>query len=198
MLSNSGNTRNLKIRRKILLTNWIIELKAGQGWRDFVWDGGGLKLIESRAEMGKRDPECKSNKWGEDYFRSGHWSHEYRVDFENWVQIKLSSHADRYTLRKLYKGAHDLPGWISNEKLSTRVMDLILEQYDIRIEAEQKSAKLQLEVSKLKQKVMQLETLKKHLTDPAMRNAFEEHYTNSVRTLRYNAGIDIDLSQQDL
>ena len=198
-MSDSGkNTRNLKDRREAFLIKWLAEIKADQRWKEYIWDGGGLKLLRAREEMGKRDPECKIDQWGEDYFSSGHWSHKYRIDFEDWARNKMSSKVEPDMFGQRHKGAPDLPTWLPDENLSFKVMELILEYYNGRVDAEQKVAELQRDLKRFEQQVFRLEAQLKILTNPAGRNAVEEHYMNSVRTLRYNAGIDIDLSVEDL
>lgn len=199
MSNPNENTRTLKDQRESLLVNWIEGIKADGKWREFIWTNGELKLSDLRVELGTLDPECKSNRWGEDYFKDkAHWTYEHRINFEAWIRNKLSADVDRDLFGELIKGAPDLPPWLPNESLSNRVMVLIMEHYEGRVMAEKKAASLQREVYRLEQKVLRLETQQKNLVSPSGRNAVEEHYMNSVRTFRYGADIDIDLSQQDL
>lgn len=175
------------------MKEWIEKIKTDGKWREFIWNDGRLKLVEIRVELGKRDPDCLQGKWGDDYFKDKHhWTWDYRVKLEEWVHTKLSVGADRDMLGCLIKRAPELPEWLANENLSERVMLILKKMWEKYDDSVREVAKQKKRANDLEEQVLRLTAQAENLS------TVDEHYENSVRTLRYHAGMDINLSKEDL
>lgn len=183
-----------------MLLEWFKTLKDTGEWELFITPNNKLKVSMARAELGKIQNGPEGEPWNNDYFKARHWSQEHRENFEKWVlerqmsragvdkdlfggQLKEDLGLPLYLLRNV-----DLPKWLN---------DLILGLAEGRQIDKKEISKLQRRKGELEVKLLTLETMQKNLFIPA-RNAVDEHYMGSVRTLRYGAGMDIDLSKEDL
>jgi hypothetical protein len=202
--SDTGNTRDTKAMRESLLNNWFEGLKKNGAWKGRVKESGKLQVKNARRELyvlemkAKGLPPEDNGMWDENYFKPRHWSYQARQDFENWIQAELSMRPDRGLFGDLIEDLEIPILKLESLNVPEEAMDVIVEfaqkKLEEKREAQAKIKTLQSRINTLDEQVLRLQTVDDHQAQAAT----EEHYENSIRTIRYGAGMDIDLSQEEL
>jgi hypothetical protein len=194
------NTRVAKARREGILIKWFASLKVGDEWKKHVNENGELKVTEARQILTKLEADMMGadwdgKDWNSDYFKTRHWSNVERTNFESWVVDQLKSRFDRDLFGKRLKQDLGLPILeLETEDLPDWVMALIMELGAERREQKKEIASLKGDKNRLDEKLLKYDDQERSQAP----GTIDEHYMDSIRTLRYNAGMDIDLSQVDL
>lgn len=191
-----NNTRDIKASREKILFDWIEDLKTSGDWKKAINQAGKLKVAEARRQLYKRETGCSDQSWDNSYFKADHWSQILREEFEAWVVGERSKFAGYDLLGASIAENLNLPLWLDDVPLPEEVMELLKELAEGRKRDKETIKELKNRLEKRDRKILELETRQRNLDQRYL--AIEDHYLDSIRTLRYNAGIDIDLSQEDL
>lgn len=191
----SKDTRKKKGHRELILTQWFEDLKQDGLWKQFVNNNGNLKLAVARRRLYTIETG-KKGAWDNNYFKVHHWSYDAREDFEKWVATELARRPDYDLFGGQLKSSLDLPRWLEDGELPEGVLKLLIELVESRKSDKDEIKGLKSKLDKRDQKILELSTMLQNLDH--RHASIDDHYTASVRTLRYNAGMDIDLSKEDL
>lgn len=198
--SDSTNTRDKKAMRLSLLNDWFEHLKKNGAWKSRVNDSDKLIVNMARRElyileMGalRLTPE-ENGEWNDSYFKTNHWSNKPRIAFEKWIQEERNTRQDR----TLFRGPIDDLGipilMLESVNTPEEAMDLIIKVTQEKQAALQEIKKYQNKINRLENTIHELRTRRDYMAEATL----EEHYQNSIRTIHYAAGTDIDLSLEEL
>lgn len=191
------NTRDVKGRREEILRGWFDELIATGEWKRFTNNSGKLIVAAALRQLHKIETGRDDGSWdGNSYFKSSHWSHKLRAAFEDSVLKERSKLAGFDLLGAPLDENLGLPLWLDDVPLRQDVRDVLVELAEGRKQDRVTIKELRGRLDKRDQKILELETRQRNLDQRY--TAIEGHYMDSVRTFRYVAGDDIDLSQGGL
>lgn len=191
-----NNTRDVKARREEILNDWIEHLKNTGEWKKVINQAGKLKVAEARRQLYIKETGCSDQSWDNSYFKADHWSQMVREEFEAWVLGERSKLAGYDLLGATVAENLNLPLWLDDVPLPEEVLQLLKELAEGRNRDKEAIKELKNRLEKRDRKILELETRQRNLDRRYV--AIEDHYLDSIRTLRYNAGLDIDLSHDDL
>ena len=190
------NTRTVKSNRETILYCWFDHLKISGEWKKAINQSGKLKVAEARRQLCNIETGRSDQSWDNSYFKADHWSQTLRVEFEGWVLKERSKLCGYDLLGAPTVENLNLPLWLNDVPLPENVLELLTDLAE-RCKRDKKTTKeLRSHLEKRDQKILELEIRIRNIDECYM--TVEHHYLESVRTLRYNAGHDIDLSQEDL
>lgn len=195
-MSHVEDTRSIADRRRAILAQWLDGLKTSGDWKRFINCKGKLKVAPARRALAEIEKGPGADAWDDSYFKDGHWSQPVREAFESWVLEELAGRPDRDLFGGQLKGDLGLPLWLEDEPLSDNVRALIFELAEGRAREQKKVKGLERRIDDKDRKILDLDTEIRNM--PSRNLAVEEHYEESIRTLRYDAGRDLDLSLGDL
>lgn len=192
-----ANTRDVKDRREEIMRGWFDELIATGEWKRFTNSSGKLMVAEALRQLHTRETGRNDGSWdGNSFFKSKHWSQSCREDFEKLVLVERSKLAGYDLLGAPLAENLGLPPWLDDVPLSKDVRDLLEDLAEGRKRDKETIKELKGRLAKREQRLLELDTRQRNLDQRY--TAVEGHYMDSVRTMRYGAGKDIDLSQGDL
>lgn len=190
-----NNTRDVKEIREGVLSGWFDHLKTSGEWKKAITQAGKLKVAEARRQLYTRETGLSDKSWDNSYFKTGHWSQTPRAAFETWVLKERSKLADYDLLGAPTAENLNLPPWLNDLRLPENVLEFLTELAE-RCKRDKETIKeLKSRLDKRDRKILELEFRLRNIDE--CYKVVEHHYLDSVRTLRYNAGFDIDLSQED-
>lgn len=189
-------TREVKESREAILCAWFEHLKSSGEWKKFINQAGKLKVADARRQLYTRETGCNDKSWDNSYFKADHWSQTHRAEFESWVLKVRSRLAGHDFPCAPIEESLNLPLWLDEVPLPGNVLELLIELAEGRKRDKETIKELINRLHKGDQKILELETRQRNLYQ--RHAAIEGHYLDSIRTLRYNADLDIDLSQEDL
>lgn len=191
------NTRDVKDRREEIMRVWFDELITTGEWKRFTNSSGKLMVAEALRHLHTIETGRNDGSWdGNSFFKSRHWSQKRREDFEKLVLIERSKLAGYDLLGAPLDENLGLPPWLDDVPLRDDVREVLVELAEGRKRDKDTIKELRGRLEKREQKLLELETQQRNLDQRY--TAVEGHYMDSVRTLRYGAGNDIDLSQGGL
>lgn len=189
---------NVKVgeQRKVIVKEWIEDLKQSGEWKLFVYANGDLKVSAAKQRLRTIETGEEEGSWDNNYFKRHHWSYAPRKKFEKWVKDELAGRPDYDLFGGQLKESLGLPLWLENEELSKDVQKLLVELAAGRKSDKEEIKGLKSRLDKRDQKILDLNTRLQNLDH--RHASIDDHYMNSVRTFRYNADMDIDLSKEGL
>lgn len=191
-----NNTRDVKESREAVLSDWFDHLKTSGEWKKAINQVGKLKVAEARRQLYTRETGLSDKSWDNSYFKADHWSQTPREEFEAWV-LKERSKLTGYDLLGAPTAENlNLPLWLNDLRLPVNVLEFLTDLAERSKRDKETIKDLKSRLDKRDQKILELEFRLRNIDE--CYKAIEHHYLDSVRTLRYNAGFDIDLSHADL
>jgi len=191
------NTRDVKDRREKILRRWFDDLIATGEWKRFTNQSGKLMVAEALRQLYTMETGRDDGSWdGNSYFKLKHWSQKLRTDFEISVLKERSKLPGFDLLGAPLNENLNLPPWLDDIPLRDDVRKLLVELAEGRKRDKDKINELKGRLDRREQKILELETRERSLDQRY--TAIDDHYIDSVRTIRYKAGEDIDLSQGGL
>lgn len=200
-MTDSINTRDVAAKQKIILNNWFEHLKESGEWKKWINREGKLVVSDAKKELYFLETGERGGSWHNGCFKGSHWTQILRAGidgnggFEGWVREKLAMRPGRDLFGNALPDSLDLPVWLEDEGLSDDVMKLLEGFAKKQKKDSAEINRLQSIIDRRDQKILELETIEENTERT---RELDDHHKDNVRTFRYGAGMDVDLSKEDL